>query len=138
MVPLDEDAFEVAGHQVGHPEVAVIICLAPARRRLPIDRERGGEEFQCADIRVSWMQRLPAWRRHFRAYLPLYPFAIEGMDLRGPALATSQASGPDGAFSLTLPPGKYFFVLRQRAEGRCGGHHLSEALARGRFGEDEL
>jgi hypothetical protein len=45
----------------------------------------------------------------------------EGMDLRGPAFATSQASGPEGEFSLALPPGKYFLVLRKRAEGESVG-----------------
>jgi glycosyltransferase involved in cell wall biosynthesis len=45
-----------------------------------------------ADIRVSWMQRLPGWRRHFRALLPLYPFAIESFDLRGFDLIISSSS----------------------------------------------
>lgn len=45
-----------------------------------------------ADIRVSWMQRLPAWRRHFRAYLPLYPLAIESFDLRGYDVVVSSSS----------------------------------------------
>src|SRR5512137_3033562 len=52
------------------------------------------------------------------AYLYAYK---EGMDLRGPAFATSEASGPEGDFSLTLPPGKYLFVLRRRAEGAAVG-----------------
>ncbi len=60
-----------------------------------------------------------------RALAPLdeaYVYAYrEGMDLRGPALAMSQATGPDGAFSLSLSPGKYFFVLRRRAEGAAVG-----------------
>lgn len=50
----------------------------------------------------------------------LYAFR-EGMDLRGPAFATSQASGPEGDFSLTLPPGKYFLVIRKRVEGDAVG-----------------
>jgi len=45
----------------------------------------------------------------------------EGMDLRGPAFAVSQASGPEGEFSLSLPSGKYFFVLRKRGEGESVG-----------------
>jgi hypothetical protein len=52
------------------------------------------------------------------AYLYAYR---EGMDLRGPAFATSEASGPEGDFSLALPPGKYLFVLRKRAEGESIG-----------------
>ncbi|HWR97832.1 MAG TPA: carboxypeptidase-like regulatory domain-containing protein [Candidatus Methanoperedens sp.] len=60
-----------------------------------------------------------------RALTPLaeaYLYAYrEGMDLRGPAFAVSQASGAEGEFSLTLPPGKYFLVLRRRAEGAVIG-----------------
>ncbi len=50
----------------------------------------------------------------------LYAFR-EGMDLRGPAFATSQASGPEGDFSLVLPPGKYFLLVRKRVEGDAVG-----------------
>jgi len=52
------------------------------------------------------------------AYLYAYR---EGEDLRGPAFATSEASGPDGDFSLVLPPGKYQLVLRKRVEGESIG-----------------
>lgn len=52
------------------------------------------------------------------AYLYAYR---EGEDLRGPAFATSEASGPEGDFSLALPPGKYLLVLRKRAEGESVG-----------------
>jgi hypothetical protein len=45
----------------------------------------------------------------------------EGMDLRGPAEATSEASGPEGEFSLSLSPGKYFLVLRKREGGESLG-----------------
>jgi hypothetical protein len=60
-----------------------------------------------------------------RALAPLaeaYLYAYrEGEDLRGPAFATSEASGPDGDFSLVLPPGKYQLVLRKRVEGESIG-----------------
>ena len=56
------------------------------------DRDALPHSLRAADIRVSWMQHLPAWRRHFRAYLPLYPFAIEGIDLRGYDLIISSSS----------------------------------------------
>ncbi|HEY5998999.1 MAG TPA: carboxypeptidase-like regulatory domain-containing protein [bacterium] len=45
----------------------------------------------------------------------------EGMDLKGPAFVTSQPTGPEGEFSLALPPGKYFFVLRHRVAGESVG-----------------
>jgi hypothetical protein len=60
-----------------------------------------------------------------RALTPLadaYLYAYrEGTDLRGPAFATSEASGPEGDFSLVLPPGKYQLVLRKRVEGESIG-----------------
>ncbi len=52
------------------------------------------------------------------AYVSVYR---EGMDLKGPPYTTSQPTGPEGDFSISLPPGKYFFVLRQRAAGDSVG-----------------
>lgn len=37
--------------------------------------------YRSWDIRTSWMQRLPGWRRHFRHYFLLYPSAFESFDL---------------------------------------------------------
>jgi glycosyltransferase involved in cell wall biosynthesis len=45
-----------------------------------------------ADIRTSWMQRLPGLRKHFKKYLPFYPRAIEGFDLREYDLVISSSS----------------------------------------------
>jgi glycosyltransferase involved in cell wall biosynthesis len=56
------------------------------------DRDVMPVSLRDADIRVTWMQRLPAWRRFFRAYLPLYPFAIESMDLHGYDVIVSSSS----------------------------------------------
>jgi glycosyltransferase involved in cell wall biosynthesis len=44
-----------------------------------------------ADIRVSWMQRLPGLRRHFRKYFVLYPLAVEGFDLSAYDLVVSSS-----------------------------------------------
>jgi glycosyltransferase involved in cell wall biosynthesis len=44
------------------------------------------------DIRVSWMQRLPLWRRLFRSYFLLYPSAFESFDLSGYDLVLSSSS----------------------------------------------
>jgi glycosyltransferase involved in cell wall biosynthesis len=44
------------------------------------------------DIRTSWMQRLPGWRKLFRLYFPLYPSAFERFDLRGYDLVLSSSS----------------------------------------------
>jgi glycosyltransferase involved in cell wall biosynthesis len=46
-----------------------------------VDRASLWPQLTDADIRVSWMQRLPGLRRHFRKYFFLYPWAVEGFDL---------------------------------------------------------
>ena len=51
-----------------------------------------GEPLASADVRVSWMQRLPGWRRYFKAYLPLYPLAVRSFDLSGHDLIISSSS----------------------------------------------
>jgi glycosyltransferase involved in cell wall biosynthesis len=48
-----------------------------------VDRANLWPQLRDADIRVSWMQRLPGLRQHFRKYFPLYPLAVEGFDLSG-------------------------------------------------------
>jgi glycosyltransferase involved in cell wall biosynthesis len=40
---------------------------------------------------VSWMQRLPGLRRHFRKYFALYPLAVEGFDLSSYDLVVSSS-----------------------------------------------
>jgi glycosyltransferase involved in cell wall biosynthesis len=47
--------------------------------------------FGALDVRTSFMQRLPLVHRHHRAYLPLYPFAYERMDLRDYDLVISSS-----------------------------------------------
>jgi glycosyltransferase involved in cell wall biosynthesis len=48
--------------------------------------------FRDWDIRTSWMQRLPGWRKHFRRYFLLYPSAFESFDLGGYDLIISSSS----------------------------------------------
>lgn len=57
--------------------------------------------YRCWDIRTSWMQRLPGWRRYFRHYMPLYPSAFESFDLGGYDLILSSSS----AFAKGVIPG---------------------------------
>jgi glycosyltransferase involved in cell wall biosynthesis len=45
-----------------------------------------------ADIRTSWMQRLPGLTRHYRKYFMLYPHAIESLNLRDYDLVVSNSS----------------------------------------------
>jgi glycosyltransferase involved in cell wall biosynthesis len=57
-----------------------------------LDRTMLWESLRDADIHTSWMQKLPALDRHFKKYLPLYPLAIESLDLRAYDLVLSSSS----------------------------------------------
>lgn len=48
--------------------------------------------FKTADIRTSFMQRLPMIGKHFRRYLPLYPYAFELFDFSQYDLVFSSSS----------------------------------------------
>lgn len=52
------------------------------------------------------------------AYVYVYR---KGMDLYGPALEVSRATGPDGSFEVALPDGDYIFVVRKRQNGESSG-----------------
>jgi glycosyltransferase involved in cell wall biosynthesis len=56
------------------------------------DPERVDAAFQKIDIRTTFMQKLPLVTRHHQPYLPLYPFAMESLDLRGYDLVLSSSS----------------------------------------------
>lgn len=55
------------------------------------------------DIRTSWLQRFPAWRRYFRHYFMFYPRAFESFDLRRYQLIISSSSAY--AKGIVPPPG---------------------------------
>jgi glycosyltransferase involved in cell wall biosynthesis len=56
------------------------------------DPQRVDPAFQKIDIRTSFMQKLPFVMKHHQPYLPFYPFAMEGLDLRGFDLVLSSSS----------------------------------------------
>lgn len=56
------------------------------------DPERVDPAFQKMDIRTSFMQQLPLVKKHHQPFLPLYPFAMEALDLRGYDLVLSSSS----------------------------------------------
>lgn len=56
------------------------------------DPQRVDPAFQKIDIRTSFMQKLPFVTKHHQPYLPLYPFAMEELDLRGYDLVLSSSS----------------------------------------------
>ena len=49
-------------------------------------------EYRSWDIRTSWLQRLPGWRRNFRSLVALYPSAFEAFDLSAYDLIVSSSS----------------------------------------------
>jgi glycosyltransferase involved in cell wall biosynthesis len=57
-----------------------------------LDRSSLWDVLRDADIRTSWMQKLPLLKRHFKAYLLFYPDAIERFDLREYDLVISSSS----------------------------------------------
>jgi len=59
--------------------------------------------YRAWDIRVTWMNRLPGIHRHQQPYLPLYPLAFQGLDLRGYDLILSNKSG--FCHGVRVPPG---------------------------------
>ena len=56
------------------------------------DADVVGELLPDADVRTSWMQRLPGLRRHHRKYFLLYPGAMERFDLTEFDLVVSNSS----------------------------------------------
>jgi len=56
------------------------------------DPERVDPAFKQMDIRTSFMQKLPWVTKHHQPYLPLYPYAMESLDLRGYDLVLSSSS----------------------------------------------
>jgi len=87
-----------------------------------------GEPLASADVRVSWMQRLPGWRKHFKKYLPLYPFAVRSLDLTGYDLILSSSSawgerdsGPERRACTSAT-----------ATHQCAGHGASRPMPRAR------
>lgn len=56
------------------------------------DPEVMPDTYRTWDIRTSFMQHLPGWKKHFRRYFLLYPTAFESFDLSGYDLILSSSS----------------------------------------------
>ncbi|HJZ48065.1 MAG TPA: glycosyltransferase [Roseiflexaceae bacterium] len=67
-----------------HPDAPVYTSL--------YDPQAMPEFYRSWDIRTSWMQKLPGWRRHFQKYFLLYPSAFESFDLSDYDLILSSSS----------------------------------------------
>ena len=116
-------------NQSGGPErvVAVLHRMFPDA---PIfttvfDKRAVGLPLAKADVRVSWLQGLPKWKRHFRRYAPLHPFAVRSFDLRGYDVVITSGSAiakgvrvPSSALHLCYcySPMRWAWSFDQRAE----------------------
>lgn len=58
------------------------------------DPQRVSAKIRAANVRQTFIGRLPGARRHYQKYLPLMPLALEELDLRGYDLVISSESGP--------------------------------------------
>jgi len=72
-------------NQAGGAE-RVVECLHEIYPDAPLytsiyDKEIMPEAFKSMDIRTSFMQNLPLVMKHFKKYLPLYPYAFGSFDL---------------------------------------------------------
>ena len=56
------------------------------------DPGRVDPAFRSLDIRTTFMQKLPLVKKHHQPFLPLYPYAMERLDLRGYDLVLSSSS----------------------------------------------
>ncbi|HEX4769192.1 MAG TPA: glycosyltransferase [Bryobacteraceae bacterium] len=65
---------------------ATVFTTVVDKKKLPVG-------LQEAEIRTSWMQKLPAVDRLYRHYVPFYPFAVASLDLTGYDLVISSSSG---------------------------------------------
>jgi glycosyltransferase involved in cell wall biosynthesis len=68
-----------------------------------VDEERLWPEFRQANVKSSWMKRLPGMPGRFKQYFPLYPQAFRSFGKVDAEVAWISASGP--AKSLRLTPG---------------------------------
>ncbi|WP_190920173.1 glycosyltransferase family 4 protein [Paenibacillus sabuli] len=66
------------------PHAPIYTTIADRARLLP--------ELEGADIRTTWMQRIPGILRHFKLYFWLYPLAMRSLRLRGYDLVVSSSS----------------------------------------------
>ena len=64
---------------------------APVFTLLVSDRNRDAELLQGMELRTSFIQRLPLARKRHEPYLPLFPAAIESLDLTGYDLVLSSS-----------------------------------------------
>jgi len=84
--------------------LAMAECWPEAPIYTTLYSETGTERrFAGRSVRTSFVQRLGLNQRNFRRALPLYPFAVKGLDLTGSDLIVSSSSA--FAHGVVCPPG---------------------------------
>jgi glycosyltransferase involved in cell wall biosynthesis len=56
--------------------------------------EKMSSAIRARPVKTSFIQKLPGAQKHYQKYLPLMPYALEQLDLRGYDLVISSESGP--------------------------------------------
>ena len=92
---------------------------------------------RAADVRTLWLNRLPGIQRHHQPFLPLYPLAWSGLNLRGQDVILSNKSGFCTALRhdartlhicYCLTPTRYLWQLEEYLERERLGASLRHAL----------
>lgn len=82
-----------------YPEAPIFTTVYSGSRLL--------DTLKDADIRSSWLQRVPGGKTYFKGMLPLYPLAIQGFDFSGYDIVLSSSS----AFMKSIQVPKNTFHL---------------------------
>ncbi len=75
----------LTGHRGGERVLERLLSLWPSADLFTLFHARGSvpESIESRKPRTSWLQHVPGLRSHYRLALPLFPHAIESLDLRG-------------------------------------------------------
>lgn len=131
----------LTGMRGGEQVLEELLRLLPKASIATLFHLRGSvsEEIESRPIATSPLQRLPALKRHYRYYLPLFPWAIERLDARGrdPVISVSHSVAKgirvdDDAYHLCYcnSPMRYVWDQRRVYFPDRGGSigHLRERL----------
>ncbi|MFQ5894543.1 MAG: glycosyltransferase [Nitrospinota bacterium] len=118
----------------GGERVLEVLCeLFPGAEIFTLVHREGSVSpaIEAHPIHTSFLQRLPAARRHYRRYLPLMPLAVEQFDLRGFDLVIS-SSHCVAKGALTRPETPHLCYLHTPMRYAWSGYH--DYFGEGRLG----
>ncbi len=130
----------LTGMRGGEKCLEVLCELFPHADLYTLVHRRGSvsRTIEARTVRESWIAHLPAGRRHYRWYVPLYPLAIESFDLSGYDLVISTSHcAAKGALTRAdtlhvcycFTPVRYFWDLYPEYFGPGRGSRLGRLLA---------